>query len=352
MFQVLKKNAALFPDSPLPSDSLGLLADYEHATGRAAATDVQHREGPSVFDLILTGLMRDLSPAIQHLAYARRSYRMACTDQSSGRINGALAPQLDDAAFDCLPRFAGLGQSEMIDRHVFRGREAIVCFNSGELFHAGDPRTPERIENRLPGMREHIRVVLALGNLRIEFEGSRVMSPAENPWNIAQALVVTSGPLAGELFRGEKQRDAAIRDLGTIAHFDPSADDGIELRLLLGMALAHEPVAGLRVGIAFGVGIVHRRNVRQVFVLEPKALVIFVAQAAEQLGKWKLDALRFAFIPCRGAEVVAAGRGIDSFHLLDAGNAGEIVPTGLDLGGGGENRDRTRRARGLMAGGR
>src|SRR5262249_2703647 len=191
----------------------GLLADYEHAAGRAAATDVQHREGLRVFDLVLTSLMRDLSPTIQHLAYPGRSHRMTCTDQSPGRVDRAFSPELDHAAFDRLPRFAGLGQSEMIDGHVFRGREAIVRFNSRELFHARDPRAPERVENRLPGMREHIGVVLALGNLRIEFEGRGVMAPAENPGYVAQALVVALGPLAGELFRGNKQRDTAIRHL-------------------------------------------------------------------------------------------------------------------------------------------
>jgi hypothetical protein len=61
-------------------------------------------------------------------------------------------------------------------------------------------------------------------------------------------------------------------------------------------------------GLRFGVRVVHRRNVREVFVLEPKALVILVAQAAEQLGKWKLDTLRLTLVPRRGAEIVAAGR--------------------------------------------
>src|SRR5262249_35182454 len=83
------------------------------------------------------------------------------------------------------------------------------------------------------------------------------------------------------------------------------------------------------------------RNVCQMLVLQAKALVVFVAQTAEQFWKRKLDSLRFALVPCGGAELVAPGRGVDGFHLFDAGDARKLVPSGLDLRGCGENGDRT-----------
>ncbi len=53
-------------------------------------------------------------------------------------------------------------------------------------------------------------------------------------------------------------------------------------------------------------------------VLQAEALVVFIAEAAEELGERKLDAFGFALVPRGGAEVVAAGLRVDRLHLLDA----------------------------------
>ena len=168
----------------------------------------------------------------------------------------------------------------------------------------------------------------------------------------ASCLPLRLAHAAREFFRREKNRDRAVGDLRAIAHFDPAADDLVEFAFVLRVTLAHEPVAGLRVRIALGVGIIHRRDMREMLVLQAVALVVLVAEAAEQFRKRELDSLGLALVPCRGAQVVAAGGRIDRLHLLDADHAGEVVARRFDFRRRRDNRDRSRRARRLMTAGR
>jgi hypothetical protein len=92
--------------------------------------------------------------------------------------------------------------------------------------------------------------------------------------------------------------------------------------------------------------------VREVFVLQPETLVVLVAEAAEQLGEGEFHALRLTVVPGGRAEEVAAPLGVDGLHLLDPDDHREVVAPGLDLGRGGEDRDRARGAGRLVAGGR
>jgi hypothetical protein len=89
--------------------------------------------------------------------------------------------------------------------------------------------------------------------------------------------------------------------------------------------------------------------VREVLVLQAEALVVLVAEAAEQLGEGEFHALRFAVVPGGGAEEVGAPLGVDGLHLLDPDHHGQVVAPGLDLGRGGEDRDRAGGAGGLVA---
>src|SRR5208283_4692118 len=269
--------------------------------------------------------MRYLAMAIEHLAYSGRADRMARADQPAARINRQLAAELDHAFLDRLPRFARLGDPEMINRHVLRGGEAVVRLDSRQLADARNARALERVDDRLARMRQYVSVVAAFGDLGVEFERRRVMAPSEDARDVGELLAVALCPRRRKFFRSEKNRDRAVGHLRAIAHLDASADDRVELAFVLRVTLAHEPVAGLRVGIALGVGIIHRRDVREVLVFQAVALVVLVAETAEQLRKWKLDSLGLALVPRRGAEVVAAGGGIDSLHLLDAAHACQVV---------------------------
>ena len=98
---------------------------------------------------------------------------------------------------------------------------------------------------------------------------------------------VALGPLRSQTSPTREKSRPAVGDLRAIAHFDPAADDLVEFAFVLRVTLAHEPVASLREWIALGVGIVHRRNVREMLILEAIALVVFVAQAAEEFGNGK-----------------------------------------------------------------
>src|SRR5208282_2571253 len=103
-----------------------LLADDEHAAGGAAAADIQHRKFLRIFDLIVAGAIGYLPMAIEHLPNAGRTDRMPRADQPAARIDRQLAAEFDHPFLDRLPRFARLGDSKMIDRHVLGGGEAVV----------------------------------------------------------------------------------------------------------------------------------------------------------------------------------------------------------------------------------
>src|ERR1700722_9179228 len=135
------------------------------------------------------------------------------------------------------------------------------------------------------------------------------MAPSEDARDVGEGLAVALGPRARKFFRREKNRDRTVGNLRAIADFDPAADDLVEFAFVLRMTLAHEPVASLRVRIALGVGIVHGRNVREILVLQAVALVVFVAEAAEQFRKRELDSLGLALVPRRSSEVVSSGGG-------------------------------------------
>ena len=68
------------------------------------------------------------------------------------------------------------------------------------------------------------------------------------------------------------------------------------------------------------------------FVFEAVALVVLVAEFAEELGKRELDPLGFELVPSCGAEEVAAFARADLLHLLHANHAGQVVALRLDLG--------------------
>src|SRR5215469_1319424 len=291
-----------------------LLADDEDAAGGAAAADIQHRELLRVLDLVIAGAARDLAMAIEHLPHARRADRMTRADKAAAWIDRQLAAKLDHAFLDRLPRLARLGDAEVIDRHVLGGREAIVRLDSRQLGHRAEAGAFERVDDRLARVRQHVGVVAALQHLGVEFERRGVMAPTEDARNVAELLAVALGPRARELFRGEENGDRAVGDLRAIAHLDAAADDRVKLALALRVALAHEPVASLRVRIALGVGVVDRGDVREVLVLQAVTLVVLVAEAAEQFWEWELDSLGLALVPRRGAEIVAAGGRIDGLH--------------------------------------
>ena len=73
------------------------------------------------------------------------------------------------------------------------------------------------------------------------------------------------------------------------------------------------------------VGVVHRRDSGEVFVLQPETLVVLVAEPSEQPRERIFLALALALIPSRSAEEIAAGGSIDGLHLLESDHCSEVV---------------------------
>jgi hypothetical protein len=149
-----------------------------------------------------------------------------------------------------------------------------------------------------------------------------------------------------------KQAHRPVRHLRAVADLDAAADGRVLVARAKRVRLVHVPVARLRVRVQLRVAVVLRRNGRQVLRLQAEALVIFVAELAEQLREGELHALGLAFVPRRRAEEVAARRRVDRLHLLEAQHAGQVVAPRLDLGRRRQQRDAARRAGGFVPPGR
>src|SRR5438034_5693167 len=98
-------------------------------------------------------------------------------------------------------------------------------------------------------MRQHVLVLATLGYLRCEFERSGMMAPSEDARNLLELDSVALCPRGREFLRREEHRHRTVGDLRAVADLDSAADHHIELALALRVALAHEPVARLRVRI-------------------------------------------------------------------------------------------------------
>ena len=126
----------------------------------------------------------------------------------------------------------------------------------------------------------------------------------------------------------------------------------VELVVRARVVLGHVPVARLRQRVALGVRVVDRGDVRQVLVLEAEALVVLVAEPAEELretGTRCPSPRARTRRRCRGSRRRLR---IDGLHLLDADDHRQVVAPGLDLGRGGEDRDAAGGAGGFVARGR
>src|SRR5579863_695638 len=329
-----------------------LAADHKRATGRAAAADIKHREGLRAVHLIVARRAGHLPITIEHLTHPGRADRMTRADQPAARIDRQLPTHLDYALRDRLPRFTGLRYSEMIDRHVFRGRKAVMRLDPVDREYGFNSGAREGVEYRLTGVRQYVGVIAALGDFGVKFHPRRMMAPAAN---LRDGFELAPDPFriaGGKLLRRQENDRAAVADLRAVAHLDPSGDRLVELFPLLRIVLAARPVTRLRQRIASRVGVVHGRDLRQVLVLETEALVIFVAEPSEQAREWIFLALAFTLVPARGAEEIAAGGSIDGFHLLEADHRRAVVAPGLDLRRRRQNRHRARGARRLMTRGR
>ncbi len=150
----------------------------------------------------------------------------------------------------------------------------------------------------------------ALGDLVVELEARGAVAPAQDARE-RLAAACRAGARSSAAKRGEARKTATAPSVTCEQSRDLMRPPTAALYL---SRAARAPrsctrCASAPCGLQLRVGVVHRRDVRQVLVLQPEALVVLVAQLAEELGEGELDALGLLLVPRRGAEVVAAGLG-------------------------------------------
>src|SRR5664279_1149383 len=103
------------------SDTLVLLGlpDGAYRSG-GAAPNVESRETPGALDLIPGRLTGDLQVAVQQHPHPGGPHGVPATDQAAARVNRQSATPLGEPAVDRVTAAAGLGDAEVVDRHVLR----------------------------------------------------------------------------------------------------------------------------------------------------------------------------------------------------------------------------------------
>ena len=117
-------------------------------------------------DLVVAGLAGDLLVGIEHHPHPGRADRVADADQPAARVDRDPAADGERAVLDRLPRRAGPGDAEVVDRRVLGHREAVVRLDGVELVDVGDAGAREGVLDGSAHVREHVRVVGRVRELR------------------------------------------------------------------------------------------------------------------------------------------------------------------------------------------
>ena len=106
-----------------------------------------------------------------------RADGMAAADQPAARVDRQPPADLDLAVLDRLPRFAGSGQADVVDREVLARREAVVHLDAVEVVER-DVGAVERVEDRAANVRHDVRVVGGAVELLLQAKADGAMAPA------------------------------------------------------------------------------------------------------------------------------------------------------------------------------
>src|SRR5262249_56136536 len=105
-------------------------------------------------ELTTPGRSGPLPITIDHLPDAGCPHWMPDADEAATGVDRHFATHFDHPLLNCPPRLPRLGQSEMVNGHVLRRGEAIVCLNAVKLPDRIDMSALERVENCAPSMRQ------------------------------------------------------------------------------------------------------------------------------------------------------------------------------------------------------
>ena len=90
---------------------------------------------------------------------------------------GSRPPTLDVAVLDGLPRLAGPGEPDVVDREVLARGEAVVHLDAVEVVER-DAGAGERVEHGAAHVRHHVGVVGGAVELLLQAEADGAVAPA------------------------------------------------------------------------------------------------------------------------------------------------------------------------------
>ena len=89
---------------------------------------------------------------------------------------GSRPPMLDLAVLDGLPRLAGSGQPDVVDREVLARREAVVHLERRDVVE-GDPGAAQRVVDGAAHVGHHVRVLGTAGQFLLQAQADRAVPP-------------------------------------------------------------------------------------------------------------------------------------------------------------------------------
>ena len=276
---------------------------------------------------------------------------MARADQPAAGVDRVAPIGRNPALLHGLPALARLGDAEVVNGHVFRGREAVVRLNAVNPVHIGNARAAHGALDGAAHMGQHIALPPALGDFVGEAQPRGVVPPALDARQLRELEPCAAGELFGVIARGQKHAGRAVGHLRAVRDANAPAHHRVVIAAALGVLRIHIPVAGLRVGIALRVFVIDAADLGQVRIVKSIALIVFIAEPAEELGEGKLDALRLVGEPRRRAQKLAPLRRRNRLHLLNAHHRLQAVAPGLNLRRRRQQRNAARGAGRLVAAG-
>src|SRR5271170_50765 len=145
-------------DRNLPITSTSISGTHHETDGRRrASTDVQRAEGARALDLVVTRRVADLQGGINEHPDTGRPDGMATADQPAAGVDRQPPATGDVTVIDCLPRLAGRGEPDVVDREVLARREAVVHLEPVDVIER-EPGPIEGILHRCPQMWQDVGI--------------------------------------------------------------------------------------------------------------------------------------------------------------------------------------------------
>ena len=162
----------------MPVVAYCVLLHHEADHGAKRAANIEGLHAARALNLHGAGTSRDLIGAVQQHAHAGGADGMAPANQAPAHVHRTAAASVDGAVSDRLPAHARRRQPEVVQRHIFRGGEAVMGFNAAQVLHPVDSGAAPGVFQGLPHMGKHIGRILAEGQLVFQTQHGIAVPPA------------------------------------------------------------------------------------------------------------------------------------------------------------------------------